>query len=113
MQMACTYIESNIEELPLLSKIASAVGVCDTILKMAFKHFYGKTVFEYYNEYRLNKSRKYLQNPSCNIADAAFLTGYKHSSYFSTAFKQKYGITPREYRKNVLDASPAVKAGYK
>ena len=103
MQMACSFIEGNVKKLPPLNEIASYVGVCDTILKVAFKHFYGKTVNEYYNEYRLNKARKLLKDPAHNIADVAYLTGYRHTSYFSTAFKQKYEIMPKDFRKNMLD----------
>lgn len=98
MQIACRYIEENMREIPSLHDIAMNVGVCDTILKIAFKYFYGKTVFEYYNEYRLNMAFEYLLNPSYSISEVAFLSGYKHSSHFSTAFKQKYGITPIKYR---------------
>ncbi len=110
MQEACKYIEKNIKELPSLHEIAMAVGVCDTTLKIAFKYFYGKTVFEYFNEYRLNKACEFLQDTSNSISDAAFLTGYKHSSHFSTAFKQKYGVSPIEYRTKNIDVFSAIKA---
>lgn len=111
MQMACRYIEENIRELPLLHYIAMEVGVCDTILKIGFKYFYGKTVFEYFNEYRLSKACEFLQDTSITISEVAFLTGFKHSSHFSTSFKQKYGITPIEYRTENVDGFPVVKAG--
>jgi AraC-like DNA-binding protein len=110
MQMVCNYIENNIQDLPSLHNIAMVAGVCDTILKIAFKYFYGKTVFEYFNEYRLNKACNFLANPSYNISDVAYLTGYKHSSYFSTAFKQKYGLTPIEYRTKNMEIFSTTKA---
>ncbi|MDD4114510.1 MAG: AraC family transcriptional regulator [Massilibacteroides sp.] len=111
MQMACQYIEENIRELLSLHDIAMAVGVCDTILKIGFKYFYGKTVFEYFNEYRLNKACDFLQDASLSISDVAFLAGFKHSSHFSTSFKQKYKITPIEYRIKNIEMFPAIKVG--
>lgn len=111
MQEACKYIEKSIQELPSLHDIAMVVGICDTTLKIAFKYFYGKTVFEYYNEYRLNKACKLLQNSAYSISEAAFLSGYKHSSHFSTSFKQRYGITPMEYRTKNINVFPLIKVG--
>ena len=105
MQIARNFIECNMQELPSLHEIALAVGVCDTTLKIAFKYFYGKTVFGYINEYRLSKARELLFNPSYNISDVAFLSGYKHSSHFSAAFNQKYGITPNAYRNQYKEIS--------
>jgi|GEM_PF-3318224 len=109
MKMACEYVERNVQELPSLHDIAKSVGVCDTILKIAFKYFYGKTVFEYFNEYRLNKSCVFLQNSSYSISEVSFLVGYKHLSHFSSAFKQKYGITPIEYRTENIEAFSSAK----
>ncbi len=102
MQTACRYIGNNLLQQPSFREIAMAAGVCDTTLKIAFKYFYGKTVFGYLNECRMNKACELLKNPSYSISDVAFLVGYKHSSHFSTTFKQTYGISPAEYRnKNI------------
>lgn len=31
------------------------------------------------------------------ISDLAFAVGFNDSKYFSTCFKKKYGMTPKEY----------------
>jgi AraC-like DNA-binding protein len=99
MARARYYVENNIDEFPSLHDIARTVGVCDTTLKVAFKHFYGKTVFGYLNEYRLNKALKLLQNSGVSISEVADCAGFKHLSHFSVAFKQRFGISPTEYRR--------------
>lgn len=101
MQQACKYIEENMLETPTLHKIAMAVGVCDTTLKLAFKYFYGKTVFGYLNEYRMCKACELLRNSSFGISEVALQVGYEYSSHFSTAFNQKFGLSPLEYRKSL------------
>ena len=98
MQTACRYIENNLLQLPSFREIALSAGVCDTTLKIAFKYFYGKTVFGYLNECRMHKACELLKNPSYSISDVAFLVGYKHASHFSMTFKQVYGISPAGYR---------------
>ena len=110
MKEVCKYIEQNVQEIPSLRDIAVYVGVCETTLKTAFKYFYGKTVFEYFNDYRLNKAGEFLQDFSHTISEAAFLTGFKHSSHFSTAFKKKYGITPIKYRTKAISTFHVKKA---
>lgn len=103
MSQARYYIENNTDEAPSLNDIARAVGVCDTTLKVAFKHFYGKTVFGYYNEYRLNLALKLLRNSAESISEIADRAGFKHLSHFSVSFKQRYGISPSEYQKRDID----------
>lgn len=99
IQTACTYIESHKFNNLSLDNIAMTAGICKTTLKLAFKYFYGKTVFNYINEQRMYKACELLLNPCYGISDIAYKIGYDHPSHFSTAFNQKFGITPLEYRK--------------
>ena len=43
------------------------------------------------------------------MIDIAFATGFTTSSYFSETFKKKKGISPREYRMNVLKTSLSIR----
>ena len=52
-----------------------------------------------------NESRikKLLKKTNLNISDVAMLVGYTDSNSFIRAFKKLCGITPGNYRKNILD----------
>ena len=39
-----------------------------------------------------------LAEPGCDIAHIAERVGYNNSTYFTTAFKKYYGVTPSRFR---------------
>ena len=53
----------------------------------------------YINDVRLSRAAEMLKNTDNKITYIAFLCGFEDSNYFSTAFKKKYGISPKIYRK--------------
>ncbi|MBU2511495.1 AraC family transcriptional regulator [bacterium] len=87
---------------PSLFDLAKMVGLTHTRLNRGFREIFGKTVFEFLREYRLNDAKKLLLDSSLSISEIAFSTGFNDSSYFSKCFLQAYGIQPRNYRKTIL-----------
>ena len=47
---------------------------------------------------RLNKAMNLLSDLSYNISEVAFMCGFNDPKYFSTCFKNKFGVTPKEFR---------------
>lgn len=47
---------------------------------------------------RLEKSKELLKTSKQNISEIAYAVGFSSPNYYSTAFKNKFGITPKEYR---------------
>jgi transcriptional regulator GlxA family with amidase domain len=39
-----------------------------------------------------------LENTSLSIMDISFTVGYENTSYFHKIFREKFGMSPREYR---------------
>ena len=60
----------------------------------------GQTFGEYLREIRLEHCRRRLGDAQCdaNILNIALEAGYGNLSCFSRAFKQRFGLTPSEYR---------------
>ena len=65
-------------------------------------HYSGGLSFpQYINAIRLEESLRMLHNePNLTIAAIAKAVGFS-SSNFREQFKQKYGMTPQEYRQNM------------
>jgi len=57
-------------------------------------------VNEYISTIRLQKAKYYLQHENLSIAEIAYKTGFASASYFSTAFKSKFSMTPSEFKAN-------------
>ncbi|MCC7554386.1 MAG: helix-turn-helix transcriptional regulator [Methanobacteriaceae archaeon] len=91
-------IIKNINEPITLNDLSKKYKISNTSLKTSFKTIYGKPLFTWRKEYRLQEAKRLLKESGKKISQIASDVGYKNSSKFSAAFKEYYNITPREYR---------------
>jgi AraC family transcriptional regulator len=101
---ACTtrlkeLLHSDLDHHFSMSKLAKKVGLNARTLHDCFKHLFGKSIFTYGQEIRLEYSKKLLQDPDLTIQSVAEKCGYREQSNFGKAFRKKYGIGPGEWRK--------------
>jgi len=82
-----------------LLEIARKVGINDYKLKKGFKHRYGKSIYEYQLNARLEYAKKLIEENKMGLDEIAMLTGYGHSSNLITRFKKVFGYTPKYLRK--------------
>ncbi|MNY44832.1 HTH-type transcriptional regulator CdhR [compost metagenome] len=47
---------------------------------------------------RLEKACALLRNPDLTVAEIADQTGFTSQSYFSTVFKTRFGVSPKDWR---------------
>lgn len=100
IQEAKYILESRYLSPPCIHELALEIGISDTALKTYFKKMYNKTIFGYLFDFRMEKAFSMLnQNQDLNIAEIAEKTGYEHQSHFCTAFKRKFGTSPKEFRR--------------
>ena len=64
-----------------------------------FKNTMGTSFIEYLNEYRLTMASRLLISSESSILAIAEEVGYENLSYFNRTFKKRFGMTPRDYRK--------------
>ncbi len=91
-------IDSNITQSCSLLDLAQQVGTNECYLKRHFKQVFGTTVFGYVHTQRMLRSREMLLNEDKKIAEVAKLSGYKHASHFTTAFKKYFGYLPHQIK---------------
>jgi transcriptional regulator GlxA family with amidase domain len=63
---------------------------------------YGKTPHQHISEFRIQKAKQLLSKTDKNMTDITFLLGFQNPVSFSKMFKQHVGISPIEYRKQVI-----------
>ena len=85
---------------PTLAELSQQVKLSLRKLKEGFKEVYGKPVFQYLLEYKMDLAKKMLNEGSYNVNEVSFELGYSTASHFISAFKKKYDITPKQYLKN-------------
>jgi AraC family transcriptional regulator, transcriptional activator of the genes for pyochelin and ferripyochelin receptors len=92
------YILNHLENPPGLSQLAKIAGVNEYKLKRGFKETFGNTVFGYLAEARLDFAKENLISNNKSLAEIAMELGYSSPQHFSKAFKNKFGLSPREFK---------------
>lgn len=95
---ALALLQQAEQEWPGLEQLARKVGVNERRLTELFRKQLGMTVAEYQNAQRLERARAKLCASTLQIQRIAEEAGYQNASDFSRAFRQRYGLGPREYR---------------
>lgn len=92
------YVDDNFSD-PELSVSAISREFCynRSYLSYAFKKHFKTSISEYITTVRINQACMLMEKNYKGVSDIAFLCGYKDSMYFSKVFRQKMGISPREY----------------
>lgn len=94
-------IIENMAEPPSLQKLADEIDLPLIKLNDGFKHIYGDTIFNFLLDYKLEYARKMLISKKHNVSEISHLIGYSTASHFISAFKKKYGTTPKQYMMNL------------
>lgn len=90
-------IISRMSEPPTLQALSEEIGLSLKKLKEGFKQIYGDSVFSFLFDYKMEVARKLLEAGDHNVNEVGLKVGYSTSSHFISAFKKKYGTTPKKY----------------
>ncbi len=82
---------------PTLQDLSTEIGLSLKKLKQGFKEVYGDTVHNFALDHKLEHARQLLESGQFNVNEAGLNVGYSTSSHFISAFKKKYGTTPKKY----------------
>ncbi|MEK4948723.1 AraC family transcriptional regulator [Carnobacterium sp. FSL W8-0810] len=97
---AINFIKQNYQNVDfLIGDISDYLSLNDSYLTSIFRKTTGRTLHEYLIDYRIQKSREYLETTDFNVREVAEKIGYKNSLSFTRVFKRKIGMTPTEYKK--------------
>jgi AraC-like DNA-binding protein len=93
-------IIGNMTNPPTLIDLSKEINLSLKKLKEGFKKIYGKPVFQFLLEYKMELAKKLLAENNYNVNEVSLKLGYSTASHFITAFKNKYGLTPKNFKKN-------------
>jgi AraC-like DNA-binding protein len=98
----CQTIETLLADPDLtLGQVAEEDGISPRYLQKLFASA-DQSFSTYLRTRRLERCRLDLTSPMCaglSISEICFRWGFNGSAHFSRAFKEQYGVSPREYRK--------------
>lgn len=93
------YIMRNFDQEISLNEAAAAANMATTTFCNFFKEHYRVTFMEYVTEIRIGHACKLLSDPTKNIVEAAYESGFNNLANFNRQFKKLKSMTPSEYRK--------------
>lgn len=99
------YIQRNYSGNITNSDIAEIINFHPYYLNKLMIKYTNLSLHKYLLNFRLEKAKEYLLNKKYSIYTIAKKCGFSSSGHFSSAFKQKYGCSPKDYReshKNLL-----------
>jgi AraC-like DNA-binding protein len=104
------YIQLNYMKKMTLESIAEALNLSKSYVSHVFKEMTGFTVMEYVMGCRLTQVKYSLEmEPDKSLHDIAHDCGFESASHFSRYFRDKVGVTPKEYRQLRLRKSQVMK----
>lgn len=92
-------LENFLAKPPGLIELAHELGTNERKLTLVFRRKTGMTVFEYLVDLRLESARRLLESSQLQIQLIAEQVGYLNPGDFTRAFRRRYGVTPKEYRR--------------
>lgn len=93
-------IIENMTNPPSLVELSEEINLSLKKLKEGFKKIYGKPVYQFLIEYKMELAKKLLSDNDYNVNEVSLKLGYSTASHFITAFKNKYGLTPKNFKQN-------------
>ncbi|TLF46554.1 substrate-binding domain-containing protein [Maribacter aurantiacus] len=84
-----------------VENLAENLTISRVQLYRKVKAIMGISISDYIGNIRLEKAKTMLENGSLTVSEIAYSNGFSSPNYFSTAFKNKYGISPAAFRKSV------------
>lgn len=98
MKEAISFIEQNFQNNISVEDIAASCSLNRSYFGKIFHENMGKSPQEFLISYRMTKAAELLKLTDFSIGDIGNAVGYPNQLHFSRAFKNVYGISPRQWR---------------
>lgn len=105
LRAAMRFIAQSLDEVPSLAELARKVGTHDKRLSAIFRTHLNMTVFAYIREARLRRGQELLADSRMSVQDVADQVGFRSACNFTTAFRERLGMTPSQFRQQVRDVT--------
>lgn len=89
--------------LPTVKLMAAQLNLSPNYLSDLLKQETGKTAMELIHIFLISEAKNLLTSSDNNIAETAYTLGFDNLPYFSRLFKKEVGISPNQYKKQLLN----------
>ena len=95
------HIYENIDDSSFtVEQLAVKLNISRVQLYRKIKSILNLSISDYILNIRLEKAKKLILESKLSISEIAYSVGFSSPSYFSSSFKNKFGKTPKNFRKS-------------
>lgn len=88
----------NIEKAPTIAELSNFSGMSETKLKRLFNQVFGKSIFQYFQNFRMQKAACLLKD-GLSVSEVGYQLGFSNLGHFTKVFEQVIGVKPKRYSK--------------
>jgi AraC-like DNA-binding protein len=98
------FIDENLQSDIALNEVAEAAFLSPNYLSQLLKKQTGLAFVDWLTGRRMDRARDLLAHTGERIYTVANTVGYVDEAYFTRRFKQRFGVSPTEYRRSMQSA---------
>lgn len=98
LRQAIEYIQTHLGENLSLTAIADELGMSQYYFCRLFKQSIGLPPHQYLIQQRIERAKQLLKQPELTVTAVALECGFTNQSHFAKHFRQRTGITPKQFR---------------
>ena len=101
---AVQYFHNNYNKPISIEEFAASQHMSVSWFIRNFKEYTNSTPAQYLLSLRISNAQTLLETTSYNVTEIADIVGYDNPLYFSRIFKKQVGLSPSEFRKQLLNS---------
>jgi len=82
---------------PVIRELAKVAAMSETKLKLLFKQTFGSSIYNYYQQVRMEEAAFLLKQGKRSVAEVGYELGFSNLSHFSRLFEKHYGLNPKQF----------------
>ena len=102
VKQAVKYIDDNFFEELTLQSLSRKYSVESSYFSRIFRQETGDNLMLYITKKKIDKSKEYMIDSKVNLTEIAFMVGYDDYTYFNRVFRKIAGVSPSEYRNELM-----------
>lgn len=93
----------DLGEAPSIVELSRFSGMSETKLKRLFNQVFGKSIFQYFQNFRMQEAARLLKKERLSVSEVGYRLGFSNLGHFTKVFEDVIGVKPKRYSKLIND----------